>query len=495
VAPRPFAFQYLIGPWLIEANAVANEWTMTHYNNVSDPNIWKTDWDNTPEDSLLKYAPFKLMAIVNRMDLKGNSGYTGSLNNAGETRFIYTLVAPFEINLAGVLANPGESPIGQPGPVDNPIDWQGMNVILEFGNPQTTRCDLRDYAQQWLDLSAYELGSPDYNQALEAITHTVIDANAAPNKPNGSALDQIRTNERLFATSSNAVQSAADWETSDWELSQFELNASSHLLVPAPVSNTPTATSNDAYNYNLNGTTQAASTILLLTDGNEANALMDWVTTHYPTPISSTDPNSHLMEKDIRQQLSLNTCQGCHSGETKTVFTQIRPVGYGQSQDYWSATPAYDYRVLDTRFVENTWNSKVNGTLEKDHVLPSSNTPQYFQRLSAFLTGRRYSGTQGQASWQDDDHSAQDDAHDNTDINTDNLILFQVYDPTDNHDGTTDNSLPKPDRTEGYNDLEMRKQKLCQLLNSPCNKEEMESSLTLALLGDINFSPLPFHGH
>ena len=119
-----------------------------------------------------------------------------------------------------------------PGPVDNPIDWQGMNVILEFGNPQTTRCDLRDYAQAWLNLSGHPLGSPQFNQALESITHTVIDANAAPNKPNGSALDQIRTNERLFASSSNnPVLSADKWRTSDWELSQFELDAGSHLLL------------------------------------------------------------------------------------------------------------------------------------------------------------------------------------------------------------------------------------------------------------------------
>lgn len=539
VPPRTGVFRYLIEPWLVKAN----RWSDTHYVGPMHPtaDVWEQDWDNTSEDSLLKYAPFKLMAIVNRLDLKGNIGYTHSVNNAGETRFIYTLIAPVTIyGDQDIVANPGESPRGLSGASDF-IDWQGMNVILEFGNPQTTRCDLRDYAQAWLNLSGHPLGSPQFNQALESITHTVINANAAPNKPNGSALDQIRTNERLFAPSASAqtFDNIELWKKSDWELSQFELDNTSHLLLPAPVSNTPNNIANRAYVLPL------AGPLLPAPDLDQAAALIDWVfknqvkvhagmhsipssytyngwtftqaavadinaeqvhfwdvswdesTTYYQT-ISPNDPNSHLVQKDVRQQLSLNTCQGCHSGETKTVFTQIRPVGYGESQDYWSATPAYDYRTLDTRFgYGNIWSSNVNGTLENNHQLPQSLNSEYFQRLSAFLTGRRYSGP---GNWQDDLHDNApnaDDAHDNTDINNDKFMLFQVYDPTDNHDGTTDKSLPKPDRTEGYNDLEMRKQRLCQFLNSPCSFDEPteEMNLPIQIIKVTAIPPLPKRGH
>ncbi|HRO43741.1 MAG TPA: hypothetical protein PL009_12965 [Flavipsychrobacter sp.] len=87
---RIAVYNYLIIPWLVKAN----NWQGNHYQNLNIVTQWETDWDNTSEANLLKYAPFKLMAIVNRLDLKGNTGYSSSITNAGETRFIYTLIAP-----------------------------------------------------------------------------------------------------------------------------------------------------------------------------------------------------------------------------------------------------------------------------------------------------------------------------------------------------------------------------------------------------------------
>ncbi|HRO43740.1 MAG TPA: hypothetical protein PL009_12960 [Flavipsychrobacter sp.] len=302
------------------------------------------------------------------------------------------LLLPIQIpgdQLGTVAAYAGESPRGLTGAGDF-IDWQGMNVILEYGNPHTNLCDLRDYAQAWLDLSDYTLGSSSYNTALEAITHEVIDANVATGKPNGSALNQLRTNERLFQPSisvpfPNGVQL---WQESDWELSQFELNGSSHLLAPAPVTNTPVNEANMGTNLSgqiLAGTGSWGAGIEALIDWSfksklklkqgfhnlplnytyngdvlkqaatariDAEQLHFWdfnwsnnSTTFY-TYISPSNPNSHNYEKDLRQQLSLNTCQGCHAGETKTMFTQMTPVGYGESHNYWGTIPANDYRRL-----------------------------------------------------------------------------------------------------------------------------------------------------
>ncbi|HRO43739.1 MAG TPA: hypothetical protein PL009_12955 [Flavipsychrobacter sp.] len=136
-----------------------------------------------------------------------------------------------------------------------------------------------------------------------------------------------------------------------------------------------------------------------------------------------------------------------------------------------------------------------NQTVESTYALPSSSASGYYQRLSAFLTGRRYSGPN---NWQDDKHESGqfgDDVLDNADINTPAAAasLFYVYDPTDNHDGTTDNSYPKPDRVNGYNDLEMRKQRLCQFLNHACNPDM--NTKVLAIMSRTSVYPLPKKGH
>ena len=58
-------------------------------------------------------------------------------------------------------------------------------------------------------------------------------------------------------------------------------------------------------------------------------------------------------------------------------------------------------------------------------------------------------------------------------------------------DGTNDNSRPKPDRVNGYNDLEMRKHRLCQFINSPCAPED----IIIEVIKATNSIPLPALGH
>jgi len=88
---RTDIYTFLIEPWLRKANASNPSYTSHGQNN------WQTDWDQTDETSLVQNAPFKLMAIVNRLDLRGNSYYSSSMGLSGETRFIYTLIAPVQI--------------------------------------------------------------------------------------------------------------------------------------------------------------------------------------------------------------------------------------------------------------------------------------------------------------------------------------------------------------------------------------------------------------
>jgi len=74
----------IIIPWLRNAN---NNQSLS----VTLGN-WVSLWNGTPQNMILKFAPFKLTAIVNRLDLRGNHGYSQSITNGGETRFIFSAV-------------------------------------------------------------------------------------------------------------------------------------------------------------------------------------------------------------------------------------------------------------------------------------------------------------------------------------------------------------------------------------------------------------------
>jgi hypothetical protein len=606
VPARKDVLRYLIGPWLQKCNSSLGS---NYYNILADnyilnsTNQWEDDWDSPAisESDLLKYAPFKLMAIVNRIDLMGNLGYANNINNAGETRFIYTLEAPFALTSStGVQTPAGFPPRNGDGAGNNicvnPIDWEGMNVIIEYGNPFTNVCQLWNYQYDWYQLSRLTLGSPEYNTALEAITHKVIDANVAPNKPNKSALDQIRTNERIFFESGCPFNQFQDnWSKSDWELSQFELNGTNHMLLPVAVSNTPANTANVPwYLQGTNNLSTAGSGMgfysLVSANNNQgelldpsqyhgSTALLEWVFAHknqvkqgmhnlpnsfsygysldngnytgtdhfdkaatalmdaeqvhywdlawYNSPTAHYNnvygvPGNYEIDKDVRQQLSLNTCHGCHGGETKTNFTMVRPLPYGQAANYWGETPndpdgkfPVDKRKLDTRFVKTNGISKVVvtgdaipvGTTYDNYPLPAVSSEQYFTRVSPFITGRNYSGA---GTWQDDlisdgvsgMNTTQIEiaatADDQTDQNFENppkKNLFFVFDPA-NYEAAT---YPGPNRVNGYNELDKRKGILCQFLNTDCHNEGSGGGkgqgVIFSIMEKTSFMPLPYRGH
>ena len=55
-------------------------------------------------------------------------------------------------------------------------------------------------------------------------------------------------------------------------------------------------------------------------------------------PLAAVDVNTHwnhrrggpmITNREARHKFSLNTCNACHTGETNTVFTHIKPVPFG----------------------------------------------------------------------------------------------------------------------------------------------------------------------
>lgn len=121
----------------------------------------------------LSRAPVELLAIVNRVD-RGEDGpvVDGVRNTNGELRMVYRLV-------------------------DSARRGRDMTVIMEMGLPGTSPRTL--WAQRFHKLSSLDQSSEAYLSRLQAITDAVLTRGAGGAKrPNGSALAQLRTNEKVF---------------------------------------------------------------------------------------------------------------------------------------------------------------------------------------------------------------------------------------------------------------------------------------------------------
>lgn len=233
----------------------------------------------------LTKAPVRLLAIVNRIDLRDLAN-----GNAGEGRFVF-----------GVLDQFGNQ--------------QQFTMIFEFKLPATTTQDVLDWANRWHALDTLPFPSAAYNTALQAITDRFSGRNAAPGRPNGSAISQFRTNEIALSFV--------------WQFREFHLSPTTGRLVPAELALTPDLGFNNtpvlADYINQNQTSILAETHVVPESfegqpfevGSVINDLNGW-------DAPGVDP-------EARHRFSRNTCNGCHSArETNTIFLQINPRNPGE---------------------------------------------------------------------------------------------------------------------------------------------------------------------
>ena len=246
----------------------------------------------------LSVAPFRLLAIVNRVDLRGNTTYGGSSSTTaeaaclgGEARFVF-------------------------GVTDRNCNPLPFTVILEYCVPKNTCPELKAWAQQWAALDGIPF-SPAYNAALQAITDQFAKANANPSHlPNKSAINQIRSNEIL----------GPEWDLREWRLAVSGVDAG--FLREMPVKQTPafahqsTPLLHNFITANNASLCSGSTTIPLIEAG------MPFLGGSAPMPSPSffwTAPGLVPGEFCARHKLSLNTCNGCHAGETSTPFTHVGP--------------------------------------------------------------------------------------------------------------------------------------------------------------------------
>lgn len=246
VTPRPSVDAVIVAPW-----------------RQSLPG--STDYGTGSAPLPLDRAPFRLVAIVNRLDLREVEG--GCEGSAGELRFVYTALDP-----TTRLAKP-------------------FSVIVEVPYP-TTRSP-REWAQQWHDAAQRPFGA-DYNESLAALT-TEVTSKAT------RASIRVRTNEIALGEPLSLP----------WEMREFSLDgAQPARLVQVPLLTTPRielqrSPSLDAWTKD-NAAQVLAGTHVLPAGLQAGAAPMASPFFRWPTTTVS---------EELRHALSIGTCNGCHGGE------------------------------------------------------------------------------------------------------------------------------------------------------------------------------------
>ncbi len=294
---------------------------------VLTPWLTKSQNAGAPAGQLnMKFAPFKLMAIVNRFDNRNSTANGGIFKSTfGEGRFVFCLISS---NCSGPLQ---------------------FTVIFEYRVhlPNTlanNTCSAKHtWAQEWINLKNFTLGSASYNQALQKITDQFTKCGTNTSRPNQSSLNALRTNEiaLVLPTSINPKR---------WELREFTLDNSTGNLKETTIGQNP-ADKYDAQVVNadvqrmVNYVNQNQTKIIAGTDtlpltwqgvpflagavrvngtptGQLPNAF-HWDGT------GSGNSSTFITNDKSRYYFSLESCVGCHAGETQTAFTHINPVFFG----------------------------------------------------------------------------------------------------------------------------------------------------------------------
>lgn len=244
----------------------------------------------------MRRAPFRLLAIVSRLDLRQPATAPGG-QTAGEARFVFNLLDPN----------------------GNPTEYL---LILEYGLDATDCNTVLGWANQWHNLGTIPFG-PNFNAALQKITDQYTLIGSSPGKPNGSALNQARTNDFFLAA--------------PWELREFTLQPPAGPPAPLLMSTVAQTPANAHQNTALLANYANVNTPAIV--ANNYTVPLVWGATPFrggasthnlnfdwdgPPPVCTSIPNANA-----RHILSLNTCNGCHGAETNTIFKHVQPRAAG----------------------------------------------------------------------------------------------------------------------------------------------------------------------
>ena len=312
-------------------NGWMNSWTgTTTINGQTVPpllgtetrNNWKA-FANGDASLPLHKAPFWLLAIVNRIDLREHRPLGEPLG--GELRFVF-----------GFLGASQNNP-----PCPTTAGEAEAAIIVEYSPNKSDENQVRDYARRWLDLSNMTMNTSEYRDALQNLTEEVV---------NNGKLLRIRTNEFRFGDNGKV-----------WDLAEFE-HDSSNILRRTTVKQAPTmalingsqllsdwtwnnrqALFANAFDWELARTNRAVTeppigsysvpdkfpnTNTFFRGG--VNTLSGGFPGYWSGPLPTGLSNNQLSEwKEARFRFSVGTCNGCHSEETGTNILHILPSAVG----------------------------------------------------------------------------------------------------------------------------------------------------------------------
>jgi hypothetical protein len=364
----------VIKPWL---RAASGNPALVIDSLPSSPNYWKTIWQWVVDKygDVLKFAPFKLTAIVNRVDLissstSGGGGYGGggpitTITNGGEGRLVYSIIKDPRTACNGPVSS-----LTQP--------FEGFNVIMEYGIPITDCETLLKYQTMWRDLSDIPFGS-SFNDALEKVTDVFTAMNAAPGKQNGSALNQLRSNEiaitsLLGSALPTPYAPGSAGNAPFWQLREFVLKGSPLLANTTTKLEAMTKFNGASFTPLTSGNSLADIAILASFVNTNAAAIKTMNFTvpdvfsgvnfqagradiHSPSATSTphhwdgrlpVGSSTFINDDSARFAYSLNTCSGCHGGETGTPFVHVRYIGFGHNISHTSTSPPFGLRDLSS---------------------------------------------------------------------------------------------------------------------------------------------------
>jgi len=242
----------IVCPWLRATSANACDATCSHC---------------AAETLDLGKAPFRLVAISNRLDLGDNRD---ALSPAGEGRLVFAMTD---------------------GPADSPASLPvGVSVIFEYalrgGAPSS-------WARSWHALSGFAGFDDDYKHALEAVTGRFVDRDA----DGGSALSQARTNDGTFGPGR--------------VFREFALNAATGALTPRGLRNTPRP--------ELNGSATLRAFVADHAEDVRANLQV------LPPDLRADAIDTDLLwvvdgvDEPTRKAFADGTCNGCHASEVPNL--------------------------------------------------------------------------------------------------------------------------------------------------------------------------------
>jgi hypothetical protein len=289
--------------------------TFTAFARQMRAQLFINSWPRLPDGQLdVSLAPFRLLAIVNRLDLRDNMLYGGT--NSGEARLVFTALDCNHV-------------VGVTSIAPDTLDALEFTTIFEYAVPAKTCVGVRGWAQQWHALGGLVLGSAAYNAQLQTITDQFTLRGVNPERsPNQSALNQLRSNEFAF------MGSETFWELRESAIIPCRVRCA---LASGFVENRTVAQTPDgSYRFG------AASLLLRgFINNNEGSILAGAHEVPFVLPTGehmrgaqsqpgagfAWDPG--MVNLEARHQFSKATCSGCHVAETGTHFVHISPRAAG----------------------------------------------------------------------------------------------------------------------------------------------------------------------